>query len=140
MQAGKIPNKHYKDACTCHDAFILSELGCNKLCKSCSNYHDEIPKKKPQNLTGLRFECLYITPNGIPLLNEPPAISIGHKNDIIFNDSEVCNDTSTCKRKKQNIKKPDAEKLSLERRAKNMELKLTYYKKKYATRRYIAAK
>ena len=90
MQAGNITSKrmHYKAARTCHDAFILNELGCNELCKGCSNYHDEIPKMKPQNLMGLRFQCIYITPNGIPLLNETLAISNGHKNDIIVNDSK----------------------------------------------------
>ena len=138
MQAGNITSKrmHYKAARTCHDAFILNELGCNELCKGCSNYRDEIPKKKPQNLMGLRFQCIYITPNGIPLLNEASvnetsANSIRRKSDIVVvNESEVYDDTPTRKRKKQSIKKPDAEKLSLERKAKNMELQLTYYEKK----------
>ncbi len=132
MQAGNITRKrlHYKAARTCHDAFILNELGCNELCKGCSDYRDEIPKKKPQNSMGLRFQCIYITPNGIPLLNntsvnETSANSTHHKNDIIINESEPKH-----KRKKQNVKKPDAEKLSMERQAKNMELKLTYYEKK----------
>jgi hypothetical protein len=89
---------------------------------------------------GIRFQCIYITPNGIPLLNEAPAISIGHINDIVINESEVGDETSKCKRKKQNVKKFHTEKLSLEQQAKNMELKLTYYEKKYAIGRNIAPK
>jgi hypothetical protein len=138
MQAGNITSKRmrYKAARTCHDAFILNELGCNELCKGCSNYRDVVPKQKPQKLMGIRFQCSYITPNGIPLLNEASvnetsANSIHRKSDIVVvNESEVCDDTSKRKRRKQNVKKPDAEKLSLERKAKNMELKLTYYEKK----------
>jgi hypothetical protein len=88
---------------------------------------------------GLRFQCIYITFKGIPLLNETTAISIARTN-IIDSDSEGCNNTLKCKRKKQNIKNLDAEKLSLEQWTKNVELKLTCYEKKYATTRYIAAK
>ncbi len=94
MQAGNLTSKrmHYMAACTCHDAFILNKLECNELCKGCSNYCDEIPKKKPRNFMGLRFQCIYITPNGIPLLkttsvNENSVNSIHRKNDIIINES-----------------------------------------------------
>jgi hypothetical protein len=121
MQVGNFTSKqmHYKAPNTCHDAFILNELGCNKLCKGCSNYSDELSKKKPQNLMGLRFQCIYIAPNGILLLNktsvnETSVNSIHHKNDVNVNGSEVCDDVSKHKRKKQNVKKLNAEKLSLE--------------------------
>jgi hypothetical protein len=78
---------------------------------------------------GLRFQCVYINPNGIPLLNETSvnetsANSIHHKSDIVaVNESEICGTTSERRKKKQ----PDAEKLS---EANNMELKVTYYEKK----------
>jgi hypothetical protein len=115
MQLGSVASKrlNFKAVWSCYDAFLFDVLGFNEMCVGCiSSYQDKILKTKQQHLMGRSYHCIYPTVNVIAMPDENPIAKI-QCSDGSDEDKENLTKNSVRKRKKQNVKKEDSEKVIL---------------------------